>query len=414
MVAYSNDEAIDTFEKILKLDPEYKEALNWLAYRYSQKGDVPRAIEMMKRYQTLLPGEANPFDSMGEIYLSHGMLDEVIPCFENALSLKSDANGSAANLASIYYLKEDYAKALQWSDSAIARSRTLGVPHIVGKMRKRVRYLLWMGRVNDAQSLLEKGLALRSKSGQAPTGEDGYLEAWIAFERGKLGESRLLLEMWRAWLASSQRDTRLRLGSPFYVGMIDVKEGQLDSLRTRLSQMDAIRREAAASDSASLDGKMALELFDREISVLSSELLLAEGKVAEALDATPKRSLHDMASRPMPLNYIKLRFWRGFHSAPNQFPIPVMVDVLPRAYLAVGNIDSAIAAYERAVDPKIDPICPSFPRYHYRLALLYERKGLKAKAISEYEKFLTIWGKADPIYKEPADARAKLAKLKRG
>jgi tetratricopeptide (TPR) repeat protein len=85
-----------------------------------------------------------------------------------------------------------------------------------------------------------------------------------------------------------------------------------------------------------------------------------------------------------------------------------MVDIVPRAYLALGQLDSAIVAYERAVN------LPGhiFPRYHYRLAQVYERKGMKAKAIAEYEKFLKIFGKADPIYKEPADARMRLAKLK--
>ena len=74
-------------------------------------------------------------------------------------------------------------------------------------------------------------------------------------------------------------------------------------------------------------------------------------------------------------------------------------------------LDSAIIAYEWAVDKKIDYLCPIFPRYYYRLAKLYEQKGMKEKAIEQYTKFLKIWGKADPIYKEPADARGRLKHL---
>ena len=33
-------------------------------------------------------------------------------------------------------------------------------------------------------------------------------------------------------------------------------------------------------------------------------------------------------------------------------------------------------------------------------------------AILEYEKFLKIWGKADPIYPEPKDAKERLVRLK--
>jgi tetratricopeptide (TPR) repeat protein len=76
-------------------------------------------------------------------------------------------------------------------------------------------------------------------------------------------------------------------------------------------------------------------------------------------------------------------------------------------------IDSAIAAYERALRKPPHYLVPIIPRYYYRVARLYEQKGMKEKAIENYTTFLKVWGKADPIYKEPADARARLAKLKR-
>jgi tetratricopeptide (TPR) repeat protein len=92
--------------------------------------------------------------------------------------------------------------------------------------------------------------------------------------------------------------------------------------------------------------------------------------------------------------------------------IPMMVDIVPRAHVVLGQLDSAKSAYERAVSHEADPSLPIFPRYHYRLAQIYDRKGLKQKAVAEYEKFLNLWGKADPMYREPQDARMRLAMLK--
>ena len=94
--------------------------------------------------------------------------------------------------------------------------------------------------------------------------------------------------------------------------------------------------------------------------------------------------------------------------------VPALSDIVPQAYVQRGMIDSAIIAYEWAVDKKIDYLCPIFPRYYYRLAGLCEQEGMKGKAIEHYTTFLRIWGKADPIYKEPADARVRLARLRRG
>jgi len=82
--------------------------------------------------------------------------------------------------------------------------------------------------------------------------------------------------------------------------------------------------------------------------------------------------------------------------------------------LQKGDLDSAIAEYERIT--RFDPASKDrrliHPLHRYELAKLYEKKGLKEKAIAQYERFLTLWKNADPDRPEPKDARARLAKLK--
>ena len=53
-----------------------------------------------------------------------------------------------------------------------------------------------------------------------------------------------------------------------------------------------------------------------------------------------------------------------------------------------------------------------FAKSFYMLGKIHEQQGDTAKAIENYEKFLTLWKDADPGIAEVEDARKRLAGLK--
>lgn len=79
--------------------------------------------------------------------------------------------------------------------------------------------------------------------------------------------------------------------------------------------------------------------------------------------------------------------------------------------VARGEIDKAIAEYERLIgfDPKREERRLIHPKCHYRLARLYERKGLNEKAAAEFRKSPAIWKNADAGLPERVDAKKSLA-----
>jgi tetratricopeptide (TPR) repeat protein len=93
--------------------------------------------------------------------------------------------------------------------------------------------------------------------------------------------------------------------------------------------------------------------------------------------------------------------------------LPVAVDGIARALAAKGRLDEALEEYRllMTVGPETSLRRLINPLYHLRVAEIYEKKGIKAKAIEHYRKFLTFWRDADPDLAEPGQAKARLAAL---
>jgi len=386
------DEAIEECNKVLELDPNFGFAFLFLGYTYADMRNFEKAIEYFKKYASVAPGEANPLDSMAEIYFRMGRLDEAIAKYKEALEVKPDWP-SGRSIAYIYALKEDYREAMKWVDQYITKAPSQG-RKAIGYVWKGF-YCFWLGSLERSLSDLRKAAELAEKVGnERAKARSEWMKGWIYYDRGEYEPSQ---QHFKSWFDFSMEDypPGLPMYSAeynFYLGLLDLKQGRVNSAKSRLVEMKSLLPKI---DPASKDQ---LTFY---YDLFHGEVLLAESSPAKAIAVCEKI---------LPLKKPNI----GSRYSPWPYNVPFLKDVLARAYQRKGDLDKAITEYERLItfDPNREERYLIHPKYHYRLAKLYEQKGWAGKAIEHYERFLNLWKDADPGIAEVEDARKRLAGIK--
>jgi len=385
------DETIVYLNKALELDPNYGYALNQLAYVYSYKNEYDKALEYFRRYASISPGDANPFDSMGETYFRMGRLDEAIQKFQEALEVKPDF-GSEWKISYIYAVKQDYDEAMRWLDQFIDMAST-------GSLKAQGH--LWKGYYYYLQGKLQLSLEEVDRAEELAREADNWRmvdvafrsKIWSCYDWEKIDRFSQYAQARYDYRTENEYDTpeENTLIHTFYLGMLDVWRGQLESAKLKL---DEIRSLLSQIPEDKRKENVATEY------VLASSLYLTEGLAEEALAAHEKVP---------PRNLTFQNFYSFIYTN-----LPYRIDFQAQVLLLKGNMDEAIAEYEKVTT--IDPAAVAFrplvhPFGHLRLAKLYEKKGLKEKAIEQYELALSYWQNADEGLAPVNDARESLARL---
>ncbi len=388
--------AIEAYTAAIELDPNFGAALNGLGYTYADMGDYTKAIKYFEMYASVSPGDSNPFDSMAEIYFQMGELDNAIRNYRKAIDVNSDFVQAYIRVAYCCALNRNYSESTQWIDQLISKAPSFGIK-AEGYLWKSL-YGYWLGywdqSLSDLNMAADQAKEVDNKFVQAYI---NLLKGWIYFDKGDFELSRDLFTSWYKNAKENLPPYRPSPSTQFYtamhnlhLGLLDLKEGQIDSAKFRLAEMKALLPE--------------INLFDARIKyfydLFYGELLLAEGFADEAIAVCENLSLTEIPY---------MHSWSLI-----LYNTPLPTDVTARAYIKNGALNEAVSIYERLItfDPNGKERRLVQPKYHYRLAKLYEMTGKKDGAITQYEKFLEIWKDADEDLPERIDAQQKLAELK--
>ncbi len=397
-------EARAAIEKALALDPAWTVMLNQLAYIFDYQGDTARAIETLEKAVVDAPREPNLFDSLGEIYAKTGRFDQAIENFKKAIALKPDF-GSDESIAYLEAVRGNTAAALGWLDQFI-----LMAPNNESKARGYWGKAIFdhlAGRREQAGKEMDRVRTLTESLGSLyGTTMAGYGRFYLRFDRGEYDAAlvdmadahRMAKDM--AAKAPSYRagiETLCNFERDLLQGYVAARRGEREAARRSVASLEA----ALPNFRPQAFGRGAQEV--QSFVNLRAEVLLLEGRPAEAIALFEKEfKLTIPAAGPpvFPFNFLFLNF-------------PLDQDVVPRAYETMGNIDKAIDAYQKLINPDLRGLDRRMhnPRYHYRLGRLYETKGLKDKAKAEYQRLLDLWKDADPGIPELVDAKKRFAAL---
>ncbi|MGW8193617.1 MAG: tetratricopeptide repeat protein [Desulforhopalus sp.] len=109
-----SDEAISTMQRVLELQPDHAEALNFIGYTWADRNiHLDKALEYISRAAELKPDNAYIIDSLGWVYYRLGQLDRAVQELKRSVELEPNDPHIYEHLGDVYRAMGNYPDALQ-------------------------------------------------------------------------------------------------------------------------------------------------------------------------------------------------------------------------------------------------------------------------------------------------------------
>ncbi len=375
-VVQNTDSAIAAYQRVLDLDPFDWRALNNLGNRFNAKGRFDESERLYERSFEIQPSPI-PLGNLAYAQLWLGKLDAAEATAKMGAIEFPNASQDLwdSRLGFIAYLRADYPAARSFWETQRDRAET---PSAQAGALMNINWLL-------------------AVQGKASMSEPSYRNGADIFVRERIGFGYLRHTAWKA-----RFETQV-LGDP---------------LRALRRVQEALRR--VPLDSLEVVDRPYLALADFYVSVDSLErakALLAEFEAANdpAAERWHRLLLRGTIALQEGRERDAVRELRASAQELGSWLHVVVYPELGRAYEAVGQVDSAIAAYERATERRGD-IFPADavwrPIVLTKLGELYEERSESERAISYYNEFVELWkDAAAELQPQVEDVRRRIAAL---
>ena len=113
---------IEQMKKVLELDPENADALNYIGYTYAESAtNLDEALEMIQKALKIKPDNGYYVDSLGWVYYQQGNYENALDSLKKAFSLVSEEDPTIAeHLGDVYFKINRYDKSLEMYEKALS------------------------------------------------------------------------------------------------------------------------------------------------------------------------------------------------------------------------------------------------------------------------------------------------------
>ena len=381
------NKALEEYQKALELDPNYGPVLNALAYLYLQpeNQDYEKAMEYVRRYIKLHPNDANPHDTMADLYFTMGRIDDAIEKYKEAARI--DPGFSEHRIGYMYSLKEQYEDALYWIDQSITLGEAGGEKAERYQWRGFLHY--WLGQYDKAITDIQKASEIfMGMNNQYKVALSDFCLYRIYNDAGMTDKSQVHLNRMEEYFNTTQHEHT----SNFYIMFKMLTEFGKFNLN---SIIDTSRADPSIISRVKAGKKWANLYYN----YIFPNKLIDLGAYQRAIKFCKENQKLNIKINSNPESYIFYNFTRK--------------NILAKAYLENGDFEEAIKEYNRILqpNPELNDLRLIHPVFHYELAQVYQQNEQTEQAIEHYNNFLEYWDKADKENSKLQDAREAISTL---
>jgi len=374
------DKAIELYETAIPNKFNSLAPYTLAARAYMGKGLYNKAKEILEEYVTNVSDNSVIRFYLARSYIQQGKIDLALTEIDKAFVLNPTRYSNFLSRGDIYVYTGDFVKAEEEYLKLKDHREPFG--QIWGKLRLRSLYML-QGKFEKAEIMTKQGIEFAQNMGEYDW-KSVFHEclARTYLRKGKLEhalkECDLALDSARNWENLERQRTALCTKGLVYVEMKSLEDAQRTADELKQVIDEGMNKKAI-----------------RYHHLLTGKIELEKGNHSQAIE--------HLGNAVSLLSHGPLNKRVEF------------IDPLALAYYRAGDLENALQQYEWITSLTQGRIryADHYALSFYMLGKIYEELGNTAKALENYEKFLSLWKDADPNIAEVEDAKKRLAGLKR-